>query len=312
VNFDLMVSGILPVALLIFLGYVLKKSGFLPLSVWGPIEKFAVSVLYPGFLIPAIWHADFTGLAVGPISAGVFGSLFVAVALGFGLKPVLRLSGPTFTSVFQGLMRFNSFIFIPIVTAIYGPPVMKTAAVAISILIPMSNMVCILVLARWGEPDDGVTDRSLKALSTKLFSNIIFLSCLLGLLLNFIHAPSLIWVDKTFTMLGEAAIPTGLILAGVGLDFAYVAKKPWLVSSVSLFKVLIMPILSWSLCYLMGGDRLAQGIALACAGSPCAAAAYVQARQMGGDGPLLAAIIALTTTLSAITVPSLLWLFHLL
>jgi predicted permease len=32
---------------------------------------------------------------------------------------------------------------------------------------------------------------------------------------------------------------------------------------------------------------------------------------MGGDAPLMAGIVALTTTLSAVTMPLLLWLFHL-
>ena len=104
---------------------------------------------------------------------------------------------------------------------------------------------------------------------------------------------------------------SALILAGAGLSFGYVWRRPVLVGLVSLFKILIMPILAWSICYALGGDRMAQGIALACGAAPCAAAAYVQARHMGGDATLMAGIVALTTTLSAITMPLLLWLFHL-
>ncbi|MGZ3304917.1 MAG: AEC family transporter, partial [Asticcacaulis sp.] len=63
--------------------------------------------------------------------------------------------------------------------------------------------------------------------------------------------------------------------------------------------------------WALGGDKLAQGVALACGAAPCAAAAYVQARHMGGDAPLMAGIVALTTTLSAVTMPLLLYLFHL-
>jgi predicted permease len=112
-------------------------------------------------------------------------------------------------------------------------------------------------------------------------------------------------------MLGEAAIPTGLILAGAGLSFGYIVQKPFLVTLVSLFKVLIMPVIAWGICCALGGDRLAQGVALACGAAPCAAAAYVQARHMGGDAPLMAGIVALTTTLSAVIMPLLLVLFHL-
>ncbi|MGA9657959.1 MAG: AEC family transporter, partial [Asticcacaulis sp.] len=291
--------------------YGLKKSGFLPLEVWPPIEKFAVYVLYPGFLIPTIWHTNLSNFSAGPISLGVVGALLIAVAFGFALKPFLNLSGPTFTSVFQGLMRFNSFVFIPVAAAIFGPSANALAAIAISALIPASNMIAILVLARWGEPEGPQPVRTPLWMLKTLLMNPIFASCLLGLLLNILRVPDLPFIGKSLRMLGEAAIPTGLILAGVGLSFGYVWRRPILVGAVSVFKLLIMPVLSWSICYALGGDKLAQGVALACGAAPCAAVAYVQARHMGGDAPLMAGIVALTTTLSAFTLPLLLLVFHL-
>ena len=62
-------SGLLPVFLLIALGYGLRKSKFLAEAAWRPIEIFAVYVLYPGFLVPAIWHADLSGPSAGPVGA---------------------------------------------------------------------------------------------------------------------------------------------------------------------------------------------------------------------------------------------------
>jgi len=317
VSVDVIVNGIVPVFLLIVLGYGLKKSNFLPVGAWPPISTFAVYVLYPGWLIPAVWHADLTGVSTGPVSFGVLGAVAAATITGFALKPLLKLSGPTFTSVFQGLMRFNSFVFVPVAAAIFGPRANGIAGVAISALIPASNMVCILVLAQWGEPEANpenpgrTSDRSPWGLFKTVVTNPIFASCMIGLLLNFLHAPSLPLIDKPLTMLGQAAIPTGLILAGAGLSFSYIVRKPFLVTLVSLFKVLVMPLLAYAICRALGGDKLAQGVALACGAAPCAAAAYVQARHMGGDAPLMAGIVALTTTISAVTMPLLLWLLGL-
>lgn len=311
-SFDTILNGIVPVFLLIALGYSLKKSGFLPLPVWPPIEKFAVYVLYPGFLIPTIWYADLTGFSTGPVSMGVLGSVAIASVVGFALKPILRLPGPTFTSVFQGLMRFNSFVFIPVAAGIFGDQAMTLAAIAVSALIPASNMICILVLARWGEPEGDIKpDKSPLGMAKTLLTNPIFASCLIGLSFNFLNVPSIPFAEKSLRMLGEAAIPTGLILAGAGLSFAYVYRQPVLVGAVSLFKVLVMPVIAWLICRTLGGDLMAQGVALACGAAPCAAAAYVQARHMGGDAPLMAGIVAMTTCLSAVCLPLLLWLFHL-
>ena len=53
-----LIAGVLPVFLMIALGYGLRKSGFLPDEAWRPIEKLSINIFYPSFLIPAIWHAS--------------------------------------------------------------------------------------------------------------------------------------------------------------------------------------------------------------------------------------------------------------
>jgi predicted permease len=64
--------------------------------------------------------------------------------------------------------------------------------------------------------------------------------------------------------------------------------------------------------YLGQNDlETAQAIALLCGASPGAAASYILARQMGGDAPLMAGVVALTTVGSALSIPILLALFHL-
>ncbi|MDI7774133.1 AEC family transporter [Asticcacaulis sp. EMRT-3] len=304
-------AGLLPIFLLIALGYVLKKSAFLPLPAWRPVETFAVYVLYPGFLVPAIWHADLSGPSAGPVGLAVLITIAIAALLGLALKPVLKLSGPTYSSVFQGLIRFNSFVFIPVAAALFGPKALGIAAVAVSALIPTTNLLSILVLAHWGEPEGEAVRRTPAQLARTVVTNPIFAACLLGLALNFLHVPGLPPIEKALTMLGEAAIPTGLILAGAGLSFGYVAARPLLVGAIAVFKVLIMPVICWYICFRLGGDRLAQGVALCCGAAPTAAAGYVLARHMGGDAPLMAGVIALTTVMSAVAVPVLLYAFHL-
>ncbi len=49
-------------------------------------------------------------------------------------------------------------------------------------------------------------------------------------------------------------------------------------------------------------------LAVAYAALPCSPSAYVLARQMGGDAPMMAGIISLQTILAAITMPILIGL----
>ncbi|MFB7882258.1 AEC family transporter [Brevundimonas diminuta] len=301
-------AGVLPVFLLLALGYGLKKSDYLPDAAWRPIEKLAINVLYPGFLIPAIWNADLSGSAAGAAGAAAVTVSIIISTLTLLSKPLLPLGGPAYTSVFQGMIRWNSFVFLPVVQATFGPAGVGLAAVVIAAMIPVSNILSVVVLAKWGADQRGASPR---ALFRAMMSNPILLACLLGLALNFSGAPQPPGVSETLQLLGSAALPLGLIVAGAGLSFRELARTRVTVGTVVVVKMIVTPLAMWQLARLYGGDELAQGIALLCGAAPGAASAYVLARQMGGDAPLMAGIIAATTVFSVIGIPMALLLFHL-
>lgn len=303
-----LIAGVVPVFVLIAIGYGLRKSDFLPDATWRPIEKLSIHLLYPGFLIPAIWNADLSGGSAGAAGASAVIAVLIVAAVTLLSKPLIRVDGPAFTSVLQGVIRWNSFVFLPVIQSVYGAEGLALAAVMIAAIIPVTNIVCVVALARWGADQRGT--RPL-ALARAVFSNPILLACLIGLALNFAGVPRLAGISDTLELLGGAALPLGLIVAGAGLSFAEVARRKWTVAGVSFVKLVVMPPLMWGLCVLLGGDELAQGVALLCGAAPGAAASYILARQMGGDAPLMAGIVALTTVGSALSIPILLALFHL-
>ncbi|MDZ4363351.1 AEC family transporter [Brevundimonas sp.] len=301
-------AGIVPVFVLIAIGYGLRKSDFLPDATWRPIEKLSINLLYPGFLIPAIWHADISGGGAGAAGAAAVTTVLIISAITLLAKPLIRLEGPAYTSVFQGVIRWNSFVFLPVIQAVYGPDGLAQAAVVIAAMIPVTNILCVIVLVRWGADQRAMSPLSL---IVAILSNPILIACIVGLALNFARVPRLPGLSDTLELIGGAALPLGLIVAGAGLSFAEVARRRWTVSAVSFVKLVVTPPLMWGLCVLYGGDATAQGIALLCGAAPGAAASYMLARQMGGDAPLMAGVVALTTVGSAASIPILLALFHL-
>lgn len=304
---DGLILGIAPVFVLIAIGYGLRKSDFLPDATWRPIEKLAINLLYPGFLIPAIWHADLSGPSAGAAGGAAVVSVILVGALALAAKPFLTLDGPAYTSVFQGVIRWNSFVFLPVVQSLFDDRGLAVAAVMIACIIPVTNIACVAVLARWGADQRGVSPL---ALLSAMARNPILMACLIGLTLNFTGAPSFPVLDRTLELIGAAALPLGLIVAGAGLSFAEVVRRRTTVFWVSVVKLVAMPFLMWGVCRAMGGDQLAQSLALLCGATPGAAASYMLARQMGGDAQLMAGVIALTTVGGAVTMPLLLVLFH--
>lgn len=303
-----LIAGLVPVFLLIALGYGLKKSHFLPDETWRPIEKLSINLLYPGFLIPSIWGADLGSGSAGSAAGAAVVAVLIVAAGALLAKPLMNIEGPAYTSVFQGVIRWNSFVFLPVIQASFGAEGLALAAVMIACIIPVTNISCVAVLAKWGAGQTVVTPWQL---GKAMLSNPILLACLIGLALNFAGVPRLPGISDALELLGSAALPLGLIIAGAGLSFAEVARRKYTIAGVSFVKLGLMPPLMWGLCILFGGDHLAQGVAMLCGAAPGAAAAYLLARQMGGDAPLMAGVIALTTVGCALMIPLLLTIYHL-
>ena len=68
-------------------------------------------------------------------------------------------------------------------------------------------------------------------------------------------------------------------------------------------KLILMPVLAIALALWFGLSGSNLSIVAACSAVPASSSAYVLARQMGGDAPLLAQIITLQTILAAVTMP---------
>jgi predicted permease len=299
-------AGVLPVFALIALGWGLKAGGFMPAATWAPVERLTYFVFYPGFLIPAIWAADFGGSA-GALGLATIGAVSTLGGIAIAVRRWLPLDGPAFTSVFQGVTRWNSFVFLPVVALLFGDEALGPAAVVLGALIPFVNVASVLVLSKWGAGQGGGWGEALRS----LLRNPVLWACTAGGLLNASGLRPTGVLNDGLELVSAAALPLGLLVAGSGLDFANVRARPRVIAGVSVVKLLVLPLLMWGYCRALGGDELAQGLALTCGSAPGAAASYVLARQMGGDAPLMAGIVAFTTVAALVTLPLVLGLAHL-
>lgn len=301
-----LLTGILPVFAMIALGWGLKARNFLSEDGWRAVERLAYFVFYPAFLIPAVWRADFGGASAGPVA---FATVLVATGAAMVTllaKPLMRVDDPAFTSIFQGVIRWNGFVFMPVALVLFGPEGLGAAAVAFGALVPLINIACVLVLARWGAGQGGGWRLVLRSFRI----NPIIWSCAIGAVLNVAGAEPHPLLTGPLDLLGPGAIALGLMVAGAGLSFRDAFSRPLTLVSITVVKLIVLPLLMYWAAGALGGDRLAQGVALLAGSSPGAAASYVLARQMGGDAPLMAGVVAFTTVGSAFTIPILLAVFH--
>jgi predicted permease len=131
-----------------------------------------------------------------------------------------------------------------------------------------------------------------------------------GIALNLLALPLPKPVTAYIEIIGRAALAAGLLIVGAGLDIRRLARPglPHLLASG--LKLLLMPLLAVTLARLLGvggGDLV---VTIVAASVPTASAAYVLARQMGGNAPVMAEILTLQTLAALVSMPVLIALLN--
>jgi len=124
-----------------------------------------------------------------------------------------------------------------------------------------------------------------------LVSNPLILACLLGIGANQAGLELYSGFKEVVVVLSQASLPLGLLCVGAGLHLRGLTGDRTAVAMASLIKLLILPGLALLLGLILGLKQEFAAVTLIFAALPCGPAAYVLARQLGGDTPLMAKII---------------------
>ena len=146
----IVVAALLPVFLLIVLGFVLKRSLMRLETQWRGLDKLTYYVLFPMPLIQTLMKAD-----LGKV-AGVGGALLISALMMslfcLGVRPSLAridIDGPAFTSIFRGATRWQTYVAIAVSGNLYGDVGLALASVAMVAIIPLVNVFSVAVLAHY-------------------------------------------------------------------------------------------------------------------------------------------------------------------
>jgi len=221
----------------------------------------------------------------------------------YPLRTLLHLDGPAFTSLFQGAVRWNSYVALGAIAAILGPKGVALAAIAVAIMVPLANALCVAVLMRHTSNDP----MGIAMLARQLARNPLIIACLLGIAVQAFAIP----IPKVFAtavdLVGKSALPLGLLAVGASLDLAHARARPAPIVAAALLKLMFMPLLVAAGAAALGLTGTAKIAALICAAVPGASSSYILARQLGGDAPLMANITTAQTLMAMITMPLTLW-----
>jgi hypothetical protein len=296
------IAALLPVFLLIVLGFILKRILMRLDTQWHGLERLTYYVLFPMLLIQTLVKADLTKVPVGGVGGALFLSALAMSLLCLALRPALErldIDGPAFTSIFQGATRWQTYVALSVSANLYGDAGLALASVAMVAIIPLVNVLSVGVLAHYASPEK----QSARAIVMTVVRNPLTWACLIGLVVNVTHLPlPRIW-HEVADALGRSSLAIGLLVTGAGLHLEGLFRPSMGAAIGVLFKLVLMPLLALALALWFGLSGTSLVIVAICSAVPTSPSAYVLAHQMGGDAPLLAQIITLQTILAAITMP---------
>lgn len=296
------IAALLPVFILIVLGVALKRTLMRLDTQWHGLERLTYYVLFPMLLIQTLVKADLTTVPVAGVGGALLLSALVMSLLCLALRPALArlgIDGPAFTSIFQGATRWQTYVALSVSANLFGDVGLALASVAMVAIIPLVNVFSVAVLARYASTEK----QSARTIVMTVTSNPLIWACAIGLLINVLHLPlPKIWHDVA-DALSRSSLAIGLLVTGAGLQLQGLLRPSLGVSLGVAFKLLLMPVLALMLALWFGLSGTSLAIVAVCAAVPTSPSAYVLARQMGGDAPLLAQIITLQTILAAVTMP---------
>jgi malonate transporter and related proteins len=298
------VLSLVPVFSLIALGAVLRRFALLSADGWAALERLTYFVLFPPLMFMSIVEGSFAGdeaLKLGVALAGTVAFMAILMLLA---RPVVAKTGAQFSSVFQAGIRWNGYVALGVIAGLHGEGGVALAAVGFAVLVPINNVMSVLVLSRYA----GHTPTPFLGVIRLLLTNPLIVSTVLAVILVRMGVRVSEPVGDTLNLLGDATVALGLICVGAALDFSSMRAAKWPLGVGVVLRLVVMPAVAAGMCMVIGVRGMSFEIAMICVAAPVATSAYILSKQLGGDAPLMANIITLTTLLSLVTIPLTLWI----
>lgn len=297
----LIADAVLPIAWILGLGFGLKRYAGIDDVVWRGLEKMSYWVLMPSLLVAVIIQAPVITVPwvslIGSLY-GLLGVLTFLLLLGWWAR-IFGSDYASFTSVYQGVIRFNAFVSLAVMAG-FRPDLLPHLGISAAIIIVVINIACVSVMTA---NRDGF---SIGYICKELARNPLILACAVGGVGRVLEVPAGFPVSG-IALVGQAALPMGVLCLGAGLQWRAVRAGLGLASFSVVTQLFVKPLLFVAIGAAMGltGDWLLVGLLLVCVST--APSSFILARQLGGDAPLMAGIVAIQTVMAIGSVPLVLW-----
>lgn len=294
------ITTILPIFIVIFLGFLLKHRGMISQSFVAQANRLVYSIAIPAMLFSAISKSSFTTqvdiIVVVVTLSVIFLTGLVAWMAALVLIDNHQTRGSFIQTSFQGNLGYVGFAI-----AFYylGDDSFAATAIIGGFLMIFHNLMAVGFLTYYGQGNSSGS-RLVDSLQ-KSIKNPVILSALAGMLFSLLEIPIPLIIHRALDILKGMALPTALLIIGASLSFEQLRPRLPQVIIASLMKTMVAPAIGFSLFTLLALSPTLYLPGLILLSAPTATVTYILSSQMGGDPDFAAAAISFSTLLSSVT-----------
>jgi len=294
------INTIVPVFLVILLGYFLHAKELLPSPIVGPLNRLVFYLAIPAMIFREISRVSFAAYFSPTVLAGTLAPVVMVFFIGLGVRRLLRIPS-SFSGTFLQSAQHGNLGYIGLAVAYYflGTEGLTAASILAGFLILLQNFLSVLGLQMFYQGPE--RKHKIWFFIKEIVGNPVVLSALAGIIFSVLKIPVPTIADRGLKIISDMALPLALLIIGGSLSFGLISSNLRLAIGAGILKLLFLPALGLLLYGLLGvpvGQFLPGLILLA---SPTATVTYVMASEMQGSTGLASAAVTMNTLASCLT-----------
>ena len=302
-SFFLSANAVLPIFVIIALGYFLRKKGLLSPTAIGEMNRLVFMIALPMLLFRNVYNADLQSLFDAGLVIWLSACIIICFVFLWVVSEICLRKKPDLIGAFvQASFRSNyAIIGIPLVANIMGENDTGLATLAAAFIVSINNVLAAIVLTAKDSQSGGFNLKLLKEILLGICKNYATIAILVGVLLNLGNVQLPIIVRECINYMAVLCTPMALIAIGGSIQVADFKQHARLAVISSSMKIVIMPLIFVAISIWLGfrGEELA--VIFVMLAAPTAIISYVMAVSMNANAPMTSAVILITTVFSPIT-----------
>lgn len=306
-NLIFSLNATVPVFLMMALGLVFRKIGWIDDVFASKMNKFVFLVPLPVLVFEDLATVDFSEVWDLKFVLFCFGATLVSIGIAAAVSFLWKDKSIQGEFVQVSYRSSAALLGIAFIQNIYGDAGMAPLMIIGSV--PLYNVMAVVVLSFF-QPERKRLDKEMWKETLKgIVTNPIIIGIAAGIIWSVLKIPMPSIMEKTVSSVSAVATPLGLMAMGAAFDIrkAFAKAKPAAVATV--MKLVGFAAVFLPMAVMLGFRREELVALLVMLGSATAVSCFVMAKNMGHEGVLTSSVVMLTTLFSAFTLTG--WLYVL-